>query len=671
MAQVDVALYEDTNSGSSLSTLAEAFGVQWQDVKNGKGSFRLELPLGHADVALCAYGRVVRGGLASAARWAGVIDFVGPTPIDQRTEGIPSVLISGEGEASDLEAARVLPHPVGKAPGAMADITPRFDERPMEWYGPDFDDSSGWEDSVELGTHGEGSAVSPGLPGGMRVLGAKWIWLDGADDDFLFFREWVFLDEGFYCLDFCCYDAACFLNGRRHPRNAAYNAEAERVEFTVINSGYVLLAFEADLRDSAGYDPGLVWQITEGQEGPIVYASGSDMQVYGIPDAVLSMTAGEALLSVAESHPTMVDWSLDFTGSLDSDGNSLSATSAVTARIGADSFWSLLAALSEVYVDFDFSPTSKTVRIYEKGTKEASSALPVIAGGTVAAESGFVNVKGLEWSCERAPFNALIVTYSAGTFLWPSTLPDKPRFFHLGITHVDSGATAIEFADALLETVGVDQETATITLVQNLPDDQLPYVAFDKWSLLDIPSKDDLDVTVEMPVRTITCQGDAKGRLVTTVELGSLIEDRATRIERWIERSTRGGLSGLVQMAQGIQQDLQQRVPGLNQTDVKIIDITDATSKVGSSKSANMPGKGFLHKLYAMVNDATGGTSEIDVTVGGVTTTLSGTTAAGYQLLAMNEGLSIPYNPRTVYTGEVVSADHADITVYASVSPAR
>ena len=44
--------------------------------------------------------------------------------------------------------------------------------------------------------------------------------------------------------------------------------------------------FEADLRDT-NYDVGLVWQITEGQEGALVYASGSACQVLGDPDAVL------------------------------------------------------------------------------------------------------------------------------------------------------------------------------------------------------------------------------------------------------------------------------------------------------------------------------------------------------------------------------------------------
>ncbi len=674
MAPVDLALYETTNTGSSLSTLAGAFGAKWHDIPNDKGEFRFELPLGDADVALCTYGRIVRFGLASAARWAGVIDFVGPTPIDERTEGIESVLVSGYGLGVELDEAKTRPKPVAStAPGALADIFPPIDDRPFEWFGVDYDDSgSDWIDSTERGTHGESSAVSPGLPGGMRVLGAKWIWsadVTGPEDDFLFFREWVFLDPGFYCIDFCAYDAACYINGRRHPRNAAYNAEAERIELTVINGGYVLLAFEADLRDPTGYDEGLIWQITEGQEGALVYASGSDCQVYDTADAVLTMNAAEILLTLKTDHDALDDWTFDFTTTADSDSNSLTATSAVTARIGDDSLWDILLALSEVYIDFDVDPTGKTLHIWEKGTHPAASTMDLIAGGSTAAASGFVNIKELSWEKRRAEFNALLVRYESGWFERPATLPANPRWHTLGIEHVASGATAIQFADAVLDALGVDQDTATIGLVQNLPADQLPYVGFDKWSIVDVPSDDDLDVTVALPVAQVVCSMDADGELVTDVELGSFVEDKATRIQRWIARSTRGGLSGLVQMAQGVTRTQQQRTPGLNQTDIVLFDSVNATS--GDSASRTMPGKGLLHKLRATVEDPTGGTSSVDVTIGGVTTTLTGTTGAGFALLDIDEGLSIPYDPRTVAVGDFTTVGHVKVTVYAAVSETR
>ncbi len=670
MAQVDLALYADTNTGTSLSTLAAAFGAEWQDVPNGMGTFRFELPLGHADVALCTYGRIVRFGLASAARFAGVIDLVAPTPIDEQREGIESVTVSGKGLLVELDEAKTRAKPSGKSPGTIADIFPPVDDRPMEWYGMDFDDSSGWVDSTERGTHGEASAVYPGLPGGMRVLGAKWIWsadATGPEDDFLFFREWVFLYAGGYVIDFAAYDAACFINGRRHSRNAAYG-EKERVEFTVINSGYILLAFEADLRD-INFDEGLVWQITEGEDGPLVYASGSDMQVYGTPDAVLSMTADKILLALQNDHDSLDDWDFDFGAGLDSDGNSLSTTRAVTARIGDDSLWNVLEALAEVYIDFDADETTKTLWIWEKDTHRAASALPVVAGGTTAAATGFVNVKELAWEGQRAPFNALMVRYESGWFERPASLPANPRWGSLGIQHVASGATAIQFADALLASVGQDQEAVTLELVRNLPADQLPYVAFNKWSLIDVPSADDLDVTVEVPVKALTCRMDRDGELETIVELGSLVEDYGARIERWIARSTRGGLSGLVSMAQGIERTVQQRPPGLNQTEVVLFQAVNQAG--GETVSRTMPGKGLVHKLVARVKDATGGTTSVDVTIAGVTTTLAGTTGSGCALLDVDEGLNIAYDPRTQADMTLTTVGHADIQIYAAVSETR
>ena len=667
MASVNASVYADSNTGAALADLTAAFGVKWQDLPNGQGSFRLELPIGHTQVAQCTYGRVVRLGHSGVQMFSGVIGDVSPTPVDEQTEGVESVTVSGDGLGVELDEAKTLPKPAGKSPGTIADIFPPIDDRPMEWYGMDYDDSSGWEAAVEVGLHGEASAVYPGLPGGMRVLGAHWIWLDGAADDVLFFREWVFLDEGFYVLDFAAYDAGCYINGRRHPRNAAYG-EKERVEFTVINGGYVLVAFEADLRDT-NYDVGLVWQITEGEDGALVYASGTGMSVYSTPDAVLYMTAAEILLALKADHDSLDDWTFGFTATADSDSNSLSDTSAVAARIGDDSLWDIVQALAEVYIDFDMAGTGKTLSIWEKDSHANTPTLPLVAGGTSAAATEFVNIKELSWDGKRAPFNALLVRYGSGWFHRPASLPAKPRWGSLSIEHVESGATAIEFADATLSALGVDQETATIGLVQNLPDEQLPYVGFDKWSQLAVPSKDNLDATTLLPVKALTCEGDRDGDLVATVELGSLVEDRATRVERWIARSTRGGLAGLVQMAQGLTQTLQQRPPGLNQTEVVLFDFINGGDDTTAART--MPGKGLIHKLIARVDDAAGGTSSMDVTVAGVSVTLTGTTAAGFQLLDFDEGLAIPYDPRTLATIDITAVGHRKITIYAAVSETR
>lgn len=675
MTAVDLALYETTNTGSALSSLASAFNATWQDIPNGMGSFSFELPLGHADVALCTFGRIVRFLVGSDPAFAGVITSVKPTPVDEQREGgAESVRVAGKGLLLELDEAKTREKPGGStAPGTIADIYPPIDERWFEWYGMDYDDSSAveWVDATVRGTHGETSAVNPGLPGGMRVLGAKWIWsadVAGREDDFLFFRRWVYLDAGSYVLDFAAYDAAAYINGRRWPRNCALG-EKERAEFTVLNAGYVLLAFEADLRDT-NYDEGLLWQLTLGEEGAVVHYSDTSTQVYYLPDAVLSMTAGGTLLALKEDHPSLTGWTFDFTATADTDSNDLSDIAGVNVRIGEDSLWDVLVALSEVYIDFDANITTKTLSIWEKGTHANTSTMDWIAGGTTAAASGFVNIQSLEWEKRRAPFNALMVRYEQGWFRRPSTLPSSPRWGSLGIPHVGSGAVAIQFADAVLSKVGVDTSTATVRLVRDLPSGSVPYTDFDKWSVCDVPSADDLNTTTATPVKAITCKMDADGELdEVIVEFGSLIEDIGTRVERWIARSTRGGLSGLVQMAQGVSSTVQQRPPTLAQTEVVLFDAINQAS--GASASRTMPGKGFVHKLLARVNDPTGGTSTVTVTINGVATVLTGTTAAGFQLLDIDEGLGITYDPRTTATLDLTTVGHAQITIYAAISETR
>lgn len=670
---VDLTLYGTSNTGASVAGLSNAFGARWQDPVNQYGTFEFKLPLGDSDIAQCTDGRVVRFGIGSD-RWAGIIEKPPSGNVISVADegGAESVTIKGRGLASDLEWAKVLPAPPSKSPGTIADIFPPIDDRPMEWYGVDFDDSTGWEDSVELGTHGESSAVSPGLPGGMRVLGAKWIWLDGAADDFLIFREWVFLDEGFYCLDFCAYDAACFINGRRHPRNAAYNAEAERVEFTVINGGYIMLAFEADLRDPVGYDPGLVWQITEGQEGALVYASGSAMQVYSTPDPVLTMSADEVLNALKDGHPSASDWTFDFGSGLDSDGNSLSGTHAIAPRIGADSIGSVLRALSEIYIDFDVEASGKTLQIWDKGSHANTPTTTWVPAGSTAGNAApdTVNMIGLDWDLLPAEFDALIVRYQDGPFTRPAILPTKPKFEYLGIPHVPSGAIAIDFADRLLDAFGGERPVATFTQLRDMADGDRPYVGYDKWSAIPVPTRDDLDSTTSMPVKAITCVMDEFGTLDdVTVECGNFYEDVGTRLRRWIDVSSRGGMHGLVQAAQGVYAATTQRTPGLNHTEIVLFDTMNQDD--GATASRTMPGKGFVHKLIARVEDPSGGTTDVDVSIGGVVTNLTGTTGSGFQLLDIDEGLGIPYGPRTEAGLTMTTVGHAKVTIYAAVSETR
>lgn len=672
MTQVTAALYADTNTGAAISALTEAFDVSFQDQRNELGSFSISLPSTSTDVALCTYGRIIRIAVGGVERFAGIIDSRERDRVSVADEGMEVTVISGSGLLVELEEAKTRPKPAAAslAPGAIADISPPVDDRPMEWYGFDFDRSSGWVAATVRGPHGETSSIYPGLPGGMRVLGAQWIWsadAAGPEDDFLFFYEYVFLYEGGYVLDFAAYDAACYINGRRHSRNAAYG-EKERVEFSVLNSGYILLCFEADLRD-INFDEGLLWQITEGQDGPLIYASGTGMKVYSTPDAVLNMTAGDILLALKSDHAALSGWTFDFTGSLDSDGNSLSTTVAVGARIGDDSLFDVLKALSEVYIDFDVSVSGKTLEIWEKGTRDTASTLDLIAGYSTAASTGFVNVEELTWDTVRAEFNALMVRYDAGWFERPAVLPAKPRWGSLSIQHVQSGATAIQFADATLAALGVDQETAKLTLVGNLPSDQLPYVAFDKWSLLDVPTEEDLDVTTPMPVDAITCSGDDDGLLEVALDLGSPVKEWQERVEKWIARSTRGGLTGLVQMAQGLYEAKIDRAPPLNHTDVVIFDAANASS--GDSKSRTMPVKGLVNKLVAQVDDPTGGTTSVTVTINGVATVLSGTTGAGFAVLDFDEGLNITVDPRTVATFTGTTIGHANVVIVAGISEVR
>jgi hypothetical protein len=667
---VDLALYASSNTGAALDTLANAFDATWQDAQNEMGTWSFKLPLSDPAVSACTFGRIVRFGLGGAARFAGVIDRVRRTPVSESDEGAESVTVSGRGMLVELAEAKVRAKPASSdAPGAIADIAPAIDERPMDWYGLDYDRSTGWSLATKLADHGETSSVWPGLPGGMRNLGADWIWSasPGPNNEFRFFYQWVNLSAGGYVLDFAAYDAAAYINGKRMGSNASYG-EKQRVEFTVVNAGYILLCFEAEKRGAA--DAGLIWQITAGPEGPLVAASSTAMRVR--PPSGDYMTATEILLKLKADHPSLNDWTFDFTATADTDSNDVSGTSAVTARIGDDSVWDILKALSDVYIDFDCSASTKTLKVWEKGTHTTTPTVTLTAGQSTAgiANPSIVNISELEWEKRRAPFNALLVRYDAGWFERPAVLPAEPRWEVLGVPHITSGAIAIEFADALLSSVGVDVDVATFKQLRDMPNADVPYVGYNKWSSLAVPQASNLNATTLTPVKAITCRMDAEGMLDDViVECGSYVEDAGTRVQRWIARSTRGGLSGQSQVAQGINRAEPTASPPLNQTEIVLFDAIGQSA--GASVSRTMPGKGLVHKVLARVNDGTGGTSNVDVTIGTTTVNLTGTTAAGFQLLDIDETVDEVFDPRTVATLDLNTVGHQQITVYAAVSQSR
>lgn len=667
MAEVEARLFNEANT-SQVAALSGAYAVTWMDGPNMVGSFSFRLDLADSDTALVEPGLTFRGLLGGTAVWAGVVEFVKPVPVEERREGLEGVEVSGPGILADLASADVAPAPLnGPGPGVVAAIDPPIDDRWMEWYGVDFDDSADWVTADEYDLQGEASTIWPGMPAGMRPGIAYWIGPGSpGSSEYQLARQWIPVDPGPFCLDFAGYDVGVYVNGRRHQRNAAY-FEKERVEFEVLSSGYVLLAFEA--RWVSGADPGFCWLATEGPDGPVIASSGSACYLYDTQSATPNMTANQVLFALKADHDTLDDWTFNFTGTADSASASVGATSGVSVRVGDDSLLTALEQFGDVYLDFDAGASGKVLSDWVKGTHANSSSLPLVAGASTAGEADpdAVNIRELEWETRRAPFTALRVRWAGGWFHWPDPLPTDPRFQPLGLQQISRLDVAQTFAEAYRAAVGVDVLSPAFAF---LPVDasQWPYTAFDKWSTLELPSAADLDVPVGLAVAAIDVDSDDDGQAVFTVEVGTLAEVYEERVQRWIARATRGGAGGQMHAAQAVERERPPRVPGTTMTNVPLL-TSVAVLESGYEQSFEFPMTGRVDALRLLGQGATGA-SDVEVFIDGVSVaTLSGSSGSdAYTLLDVDEAVGVPVTVRSV--GRVVAGTvvHPKLDLSASMS---
>ncbi len=671
--EVEARLFNAANT-TQVAALSGAYDIQWQDVRNQIGNFSFKLALADSDFASLTFGLTFRGLVNGTAKWAGVIEQFKPVPVDAGTEDIEAVEVSGRGLLQQLAECAVLQAPTAVAappPGAVAELSPPIDEREFEWYGLDFDDSNGasaydWVASTELATMGETSSVFPGLPAGMPALGAKWIWRGAGTSEYRLFRQWVSVSVGPLCLDFASEDAGVYINGRRFGTNSAYQ-EKQRVEFECTVAGYILLAFEARIGVVAGGGQGLVWNLTVGPEGATVATSGSACYVYSEPSSTPNMTAGGTMLAMKADHPALTGWTFDFTATAASDAASLTATSGIPLRIGDDSVFDALLQYSDVYIDFDCAATGKTLRIWNKGDHDVTSSLALVAGKSTAgiADPTTVNILQLEWDIKQASFDALLVRWSGGRFTWPDPLPAVPRWRSLGLPNIASAALAETFATAFLATLGANTFSPTFDFLPT-SSAQYPYTIFDKFSTLNLPLPNDLNSTAPQNVQAITIQQDEDGLMKVAVETGTLQESRQKYLERWIDRSSRGGAGGQFYAAGQISQQQIARASATTATDVILFSARNATS--GDVSSRTSPQTGRINSLRLASMGATA-TSAVDVVINGNTYTLTGASGGtGYTVLDSDEAVLETVNVRSVIALTATTVAHPSLDVIASYS---
>jgi len=663
MVEVTVDLRNGANT--SGSEITGAFRPSWQEQRNGlgTGSFFLPNPL----AATISKGDVILGRLNGAGRMAFVAERAQPQLVSVSDELMEATKWSGRGLLSEWADSKLHDTPTLSN---MAQTVPVLDDRVMAWWGPDYDETGdGWVDSTVIAVQGWASTFYTGLPAEWSDPPALWIGPSSGDDENApagrcLFRRWTLIGEGPAALDYAGDNTVvAYINGRRVGEGGF--RRKQRYEFEVTQSGWMLLAFELtnapDDGDPGGNPTALLFSL-QAADGSVYCRSDSDTKILEYPSVDPEVPLGRQIRQVMIGNPLLEGvWTVTGTETTDDQGTTFPTTGPMTYRLGSDSPWDVVSQACQRHIDIRVDVEGRTLRPFVKGTLGDASGLTLVSGYSDAgvADPDSVNLDDLQWDCPRAEFDALIVRWARGRF----TRGSGSRFGTLDLGQIENQAVAESIADGLL-TVVAEQENSASFSVLNPSEVPLPH------DTLAVPGPFDVNESETLPVTGVTISGDDDGDAQVDIEVGSLVEDRRTLLERATRRSdVTGALGGRAAAAAA-----PVTAPAASSSAAGGLDVmvsTVAGQTVGTeAKSGHPPSVGAVTEFILEADDASSATGDTVAVIA-----VNGTTVATVTLGASDTravaSAGLVWTPSDTYTATPTDGGHKGVTLYAATSRVR
>lgn len=662
MAEVTADLRNAANT--SGTEITGAFRPSWQEQRNGLGLGSVYLPNPLAETI--TKGDIILGRLDGDARMAFIAERAEPQLVSVSDELMEATKWSGRGLLSEWADSRLHDPPTLTT---LAQTVPVLDDRVMAWWGPDYDETGdGWTDATFIAVQGWASTFYTGLPAEWSDPPAQWIGPSSGDDENApagrgLFRRWTLIGEGPAALDYAGDNTVvAYINGRR-VGEGGYRRK-QRYEFEVTEAGWMLLAFEltnAPDDGPPGGNPTALLFSLQAADGSVYCRSDSDTQILEYPSVDPEVPLGRQIRQVMIGNALLDGvWTVTGTETTDDNGVTFPTTGPMTYRLGSDSPWDVVQQSCQRHIDIRVDPEGKTLRPFVKGTVGDASGLTLVSGySTVGiADPDSVNIDDLSWDIPRAEFDALVVRWERGRFQYG----DGDRWGTLDLGKIENQAVAESIADGLLTLVAAEEASASFSV---LNPSEVP-VAHDT---IDVPGPFDVDDSLELPVTGVTISGDDDGDAQVDIEVGSLVEDRRTLLERASRRSdVAGALSGVAAAAASA-----VTAPAASAAAAGGLDVLFSTTAEGTvgtvAKTCHPPSVGWVSEFIIEADYVGSGTTTNEVRVNG---TLVATLSLGASDLRDVDAADLSWTPSdTVTVTPTADGGHSGVTLYAATSRVR
>jgi hypothetical protein len=395
--------------GADLS--ATAFGKQWQKTKSDVGSGQVQLANNDANLPAITYGDFVRFDLDGTPDFLMLVEAIDTVSIAPAEEVDEVTTITGRGSLAQWEQAIVLP------PNGVAG-QPYTETRVFDWGAAELHIAistaaapTRWQAAVLLTQVGQGSEGAPppefperwlGYPLGWSDPTGYWVWSEAAGagpampaGTSYFARDVNVPTAGYYAVYMAAdnrytlkidgvvidtFEEEQSQEGYQYTRRADLflTAGIHRIAAKVTNDSATELA---------GFVSALWSQDAERNDDTLILRADDSWSAIGYPDVAPGFTAGHViriLLEEAQDNGALTGWTLDFTDTVDSEGNAWPVDQQFSFRVGMD-LLSVLRQLGSSDIDYIADPASLTLHAY------------VIDGMGVAADAATATLSDLSY----------------------------------------------------------------------------------------------------------------------------------------------------------------------------------------------------------------------------------------------------------------------------------